>query len=78
MRQTEGTVNSLNIARICSAAPEAQLNQASMEASLVDGGDAAAKSNVAALQLLKLAVLQVHGHETGCRNLLACWRAFKD
>lgn len=54
--QSAGTVNSLAMLYKLRDAAIAQLNQARlMERSLVDGGEAAAKSNVAALQVLKLA-----------------------
>ena len=53
--QSEGTVRLLKNLYVHRASTAAQLSQArSMEESLVVGGEAAAKSNVAALQLLKL------------------------
>jgi uncharacterized protein involved in exopolysaccharide biosynthesis len=54
--QSEGNVKSLNLLYNLRSSAIAQLNHARiMERSLVDGGEAAAKSNITALQLLKLA-----------------------
>ena len=55
--QSAGSVQALNELYASHTTAVAQLNQArNMERSLVEGGEAAAKSNVAALQLLKLSV----------------------
>jgi uncharacterized protein involved in exopolysaccharide biosynthesis len=63
--QTKGNVRSLDSLYSLRVSAVTQLNQARiMERSLVDGGEAAAKSNVAALQLLKLATFAtLHGNE---------------
>jgi uncharacterized protein involved in exopolysaccharide biosynthesis len=55
--QSKGNVKSLDLLYNLRSSAIAQLNHARiMEGSLVDGGEAAAKSNISALQLLKLAM----------------------
>jgi hypothetical protein len=68
--QSAGTIKSLDRLYSLNAAAIAQLNQARiMERSLVDGGEAAAKSNTAALQLLKLATFAtLYGDEFAPAN----------